>query len=99
MTEVDLQQVYFPTDVLPCISLAFRQSSLLEFRQSLSQERPDIFLFEAGVEEGDEGVEGEEEDGPDHAEPAGEEGGGEGDPGVDHEAGILTSHSNKSSSR
>ena len=50
----------------------------MKFCQSLAQKRPNIFLFEAGIEERGQGVEGEEEDSPDHAEPAGQEGSGEG---------------------
>ena len=54
--------------------LAFRESRLVEFRKSLTQERSDWLLFKTGVEEGGHRVEGEEEDRPDHAEPAGQEG-------------------------
>ena len=91
----------FPYRQPPCKCFAFRQSRLLEFRQSLPQERPDVFLFKAGVEERDQGVEGEEEDRPDHAEPAGQEGSGEGGPGVGLvlKAGTLTSQLTKSSSQ
>ena len=70
-------QIVFPPRQPLFFSLAFRQSCLVEFRQSLTQERADSFLFKTRVEEGGHRVEGEEEDGPDHAEPAGEEGGGE----------------------
>ena len=58
-------------------SLAFRQPCLVEFRQSLTQERADCLLFQTRIEEGGEGVEREEQDGPHHTEPAGQEGGGE----------------------
>ena len=50
----------------------------MEFCQSLAQKRPNIFLFKTGIEDRGQGVEGEEEDSPDHAEPAGQEGSGEG---------------------
>ena len=50
----------------------------MKFCQSLAQKRPNIFLFEAGIEDRGQGVEGEEEDSPDHAEPAGQEWSGEG---------------------
>ena len=50
----------------------------MKFCQSLAQKRPNIFLFKTWIEERGQGVEGEEEDSPDHAEPAGQEGSGEG---------------------
>ena len=75
MIREDLEyQVIFPRQADSVFPLAFRESRLVEFRKSLTQERSDWLLFKTGIEEGGHRVEGEEEDRPDHAEPAGQEG-------------------------
>ena len=68
----------FPTKpVSQHVSLAFRQACLVEFRERLTQERADWLLFKTRIEEGGHRVEREEEDRPDHTEPAGQERRGE----------------------
>ena len=59
------------------VCLAFRQACLVEFGERLTQQGADWLLFKTRIEEGGHRVEGEEEDRPDHAEPAGQERGGE----------------------
>ena len=59
------------------ISLAFRQACLIEFGKRLAQERADWLLFKTRIKEGGHRVEREEQDRPDHTEPAGQEGRGE----------------------
>ena len=75
MIRGDLEYKCFPPSqpVSQHVSLAFRQACLVEFGERLTQERADWLLFKTRIEEGGHRVEREEEDRPDHTEPAGQE--------------------------